>query len=87
MFFGFNVGRSMFDVGRSSLETPMAELSLKRVCDLLGTNNIAGSEKELEILCIRIGELLEANGKDWILHNRHKLLSEWNYIVRKQIMK
>ena len=68
------------------MEAPMAELSLKSVCDLLGTNNIAGSEKELEILCIRIGELLEVNGKDWILHNRHKLLSEWNYIVRKQIM-
>ncbi|UCG09309.1 MAG: hypothetical protein JSV83_11885 [Desulfobacterales bacterium] len=64
----------------------MAELSLERVYDLLGTKNIAGSEKELEILCIRIRELLEANGADWIRQNRHKLLSEWNYIVGKQII-
>ena len=68
------------------METPMAELSLERVYDLLGTKNITGSKKELENLRIRIGELLEANGKDWILRNRHKLLSEWNYIVRKQII-
>ena len=64
----------------------MAELSLARVYDLLGTTEIAGSEKELAILCIRIGELLEANGEVWILQNRHKLLSEWNYIVQNQII-
>ena len=68
------------------MEAPMAELSLEQMYNLFGTNKIAGSEKELEILRIRIGDLLEANGEDWILQNRHKLLSEWHYIVREQII-
>jgi hypothetical protein len=68
------------------MEAPMAELSLEQVYNLFGTNKIAGSEKELEILRIRIGELLEANGEDWILQHRHKLLSEWHRIVREQII-
>jgi hypothetical protein len=68
------------------MEASMAELSLERVYDLLGTKSIAGSEKELKKLCIRIRELVEANGEDWIRQNRQKLLSEWNYIVRKQFI-
>jgi hypothetical protein len=68
------------------MEAPMVELSLEQVYNLFGTHKIAGSEKELKILRIRIGELLEANGEDWILQNRHKLLSEWHCIVREQII-
>ena len=64
----------------------MKPLSLEVVFKLLGTQNIPGSPKELEILCIRITELFQLNGEDWILENRQKLIDEWYYIVRQGII-
>jgi len=62
-------------------EVPMIELSLD-----LGTRNLPGSDKELKKLCTRIRELVELNGKDWVMENRQKLLDEWEYIVRQGLM-
>ncbi len=64
----------------------MIELSLDKVCDLFGTGNLPGSDKELKKLCTRIRELVELNGKDWVMENRQKLLDEWEYIVRQGLM-
>ena len=64
----------------------MAELSLKKVCDLLRTQKIPGSENELKVLRVRIRELVEMNGEDWVRQNSQKLLDEWDYIVRKKII-
>ena len=64
----------------------MAELSLEKVSDLLGTQEIPGSENELKVLCIRIRELVEMNGEDWVRQNRQKLLDEWDYIIRQKII-
>ena len=64
----------------------MNELSLEKVFDLLGKSEIAGSEKELEKLCIRIRELVESNGEDWVKANRQTLLFDWEYIVRHGLM-
>ncbi len=64
----------------------MSELSLEKVSDLLGQQNIPGSENELKILCVRIRELVEMNGEDWVRQNSQKLLEEWDYILRKNII-
>ena len=64
----------------------MKELSLGKVFDLLGTSEIPGSDRELEKLCIRIRELAESNGEDWIRKDRQKLYSEWVYIVQQGII-
>ena len=64
----------------------MVEFSLEKVSDLLGTQEIIGSEKELKILCVRIRELVEMNGEDWVRKNSQKLLDEWDYIVRQGII-
>jgi len=64
----------------------MNELSLEKVFELLGTNDIAGSEKELAKLCIRVRELVDANGADWLKQNRLNLLKEWEYIVQHGII-
>ncbi|CAB1074771.1 hypothetical protein D1AOALGA4SA_2590 [Olavius algarvensis Delta 1 endosymbiont] len=61
----------------------MKELSLEKVYDLLGTGRIPGSEIELKKLRIRIRELVDSNGEDWVRENRQKLLFEWEYIVRE----
>ena len=63
----------------------MHELSLEKVFDLLGNCEIPGSDNELEKLCTRIHELVEANSEDWVKKNRQKLLLEWDYIVRQGI--
>ncbi len=64
----------------------MKELSLDKVCDLLGTRNISGSDQELKKFCTRIMELVELNGKDWVVENRQKLLDEWEDIVHLGLM-
>ena len=68
------------------LKVLMKPLSLQTVFKLLGTQNIPGSPKELEILCIRISELVELNSEKWIRENRQKLIDEWYYIVRQGII-
>ena len=64
----------------------MNELSLEKVFDLLGKDDIPGSDKELEKLCIRIRELVESNGDDWVKENRQKLFLECEYIVSQGII-
>lgn len=64
----------------------MKPLPLEIVFKLLGTQNIPGSPRELKILCIRVSELVELNGEDWIRENRQKLIDEWYYIIRQGII-
>ncbi len=64
----------------------MADLSLEKVFRLLGTQDIKGSDKELKMLCTRIGELVEFNGEDWVKESRQSLLDEWEYIVTQGII-
>jgi len=76
----------MANPDRAQAEVPMKKLSLEKVFDLLGQNKIPGSDKELKALCIRISELVESNGENWIRENRQKLLLEWEYIVQQGII-
>ena len=64
----------------------MTELSLKKVKKLLGTQDISGSERELKILCVRIRELVEMNGEEWIRQNRGKLLKQWEFVVKHKVI-
>jgi hypothetical protein len=64
----------------------MKQLTLDSVFKLLGTQNIPGSSRELKILTIRITELVNLNGEQWIRDNRQKLIDEWYYIVRQGII-
>jgi hypothetical protein len=65
----------------------MKALTLEKVFELLGTSDLAGSEKERQVLCVRIAELAELNGEEWIKINRAKLLAEWDTIVRHRSIK
>ena len=64
----------------------MKTLDLQSIHKLLGTRSIGGSEKELDILCIRITELVRLNGEKWVRENRQKLLDEWEFIVGRRII-
>jgi hypothetical protein len=65
----------------------MAALSLEKVCELLGTSEIPGNARELEVLCIRLGELLELNGEQWIRKNRSMLLEQWQQVVEAKTIR
>jgi hypothetical protein len=64
----------------------MAALSLEDVCRLLGASELPGSKKQLKTLCIRIGELRELNGADWIRENQAMLLEQWRCVVELKTM-
>ena len=59
----------------------MGALSLEKVCELLGTTEVPGNAKELGVLRIRMGELLELNGEEWIREHRQMLLEQWQRVV------
>lgn len=52
-------------------------MTLEEVYTLMGTREIPGSPKELDILCTRIRELKTMNGEEWVKENRSRLLKEW----------
>jgi hypothetical protein len=59
----------------------MGALSLEKLCELLGTTEIPGDKGEIQVLCIRMGELLELNGAGWIREHRQMLLEQWRCVV------
>ena len=65
----------------------MAALSLEKVRELLGTTEVPGNEKELQVLCIRMGELLELNGEQWIQENRSMLLKQWQGVLEAKTIR
>ena len=54
-------------------------MSREKLFDLLGTRDIPGTPDELNILWVRIRELGELNGEEWVRRNSQMLLSEWKY--------
>jgi hypothetical protein len=59
----------------------MGVLSLEKVHELLGTTAIPGNARELQALAVRMSELLELNGEDWVRENRRMLLDQWQRAV------
>ena len=59
----------------------MQALPLEKVFDLLGTTAVPGNPKELKALCVRLAELLDLNGEQWIRDHRQKLLDQWKNAV------
>ena len=64
----------------------MKTLPQETVYDLLGTRSIPGTPEELRKLCLRIGELVDMNGEDWVIENRDRLLREWTFAVRQGLL-
>ena len=60
----------------------MGKLSQKKLFDLLGSRDIPGTPEELKLLAVRIRELIELNGEQWVRENSQRLLSEWAYALR-----
>ena len=55
----------------------MGPVSLEKLFDLLGARDIPGTPEELKLLAVRIRELVELNGEEWVRQNSQRLISEW----------
>jgi hypothetical protein len=55
----------------------MKPQDLERLFSLLKTRDIPGTPEQLQLLFIRLGELTEINGREWIIRHRERLLSQW----------
>ncbi len=64
----------------------MKTLPPETVYRLLGTRSIPGTDVELQKLFLRISELAEMNGEDWIVQNRERLLREWEFAVQSGLL-
>ena len=53
---------------------------------LLGTRRIPGTDLDLQKLFLRISELVEMNGEEWIVQNRERLLREWEVAVQSGLL-
>ena len=64
----------------------MQPLSRQKLFELLGTSEIPGTDEQIQIFCVRLGELMEMNGERWIRQHRLKLLAEWTDIIEQGIL-
>ena len=64
----------------------MQPLSRQKLLELLGTSEIPGTDEQIQIFCLRLGELLELNGERWIRQHHAKLLAQWRYIIEQGIL-
>ena len=64
----------------------MDALTHDKLTELLGTQQIPGSEKEQAVLRIRIGELASLNGEKWVRQNQKRLLDQWTLVVENGLI-
>jgi len=64
----------------------MDPYSLEKVYALLDTDRLPGDVRQLRKLCIRIHDLAELNGEDWVVQHREKLIKEWQYALEKGLV-
>ena len=55
--------------------------AIERICLLLGTRDVPGTPEQLEMLSIRLQELAELNGPEWVARHRDRLLSQWSTVI------
>jgi hypothetical protein len=53
---------------------PLTELQLK---EILGAHDIVGTPEQIKHFSIRITELMNLNGEQWIRNNAQRLLAQW----------
>lgn len=67
----------------TAIEEIMDPMPLEKVCDLLGQREIPGTPDQLNRLCVRIRELSEMNGEEWVRQNKETLLHQWTEMLRQ----
>ncbi len=61
----------------------MQELTTDQLKEMLNTSVIKGSPEQVRILAIRVKELCQLNGKEWVATNADLLLDQWERILSR----
>ena len=56
----------------------LTDLQLK---EILGTHKIAGTPEQVKVLSVRVAELMNLNGEQWVRNNAQRLLAQWQYAL------
>ena len=62
-------------------------LSMERLYNLLGWDQVPGSREELKVLRAWLAELAENKGEDWIRRHRFMLRDQWRYFLKHGVEK
>ena len=63
------------------------QMEIKMIAALLDSEDLPGTPKELAILGTRLEELIQRNGRQWIIDHRRKLIEEWTVIVDRALIR
>lgn len=59
----------------------MEKTALDTLIGFFHTREIPGTPEQLELLSVRIGELSEINGREWVRRHRDRLLRQWEAAI------
>jgi hypothetical protein len=62
-------------------------MEIKMIAALLDSEDLPGTPKELAVLGTRLEELIQRNGRQWIIDHRRKLIEEWAVIVDRALIR
>ena len=62
-------------------------MEIKRISALLDSEDLPGTPKELAILGTRLEELIQRNGRQWVIDHRRNLIAEWTVIVDRALIR
>lgn len=54
---------------------------------LLDSEDLPGTPEEMAILGTRLEELIQRNGRQWIIDHRRELIKEWALIVDRAFIR
>jgi len=62
-------------------------MRIETIATLLDREDLPGSPEELAILGTRIEELIRLNGQQWVINHRQELIKEWEFIIKRAIIR
>lgn len=62
-------------------------MEIEKLSHYWDQEEIPGNKSQLTVFAVRVSELMELNGEQWVFDNRERLLSEWKLALRLGIVK
>lgn len=63
------------------------QMEIKMIAALLDSEDLPGTPEEMAILGTRLEELIQRNGRQWIIDHRRELIKEWALIVDRAFIR
>ena len=63
----------------------MQELTADQLKQILRTPVIKGTPEQIRLLALRVNELRDLNGKEWVAANAGQLLEQWERVLSRMV--